>query len=467
MQKIFDKEVLGDTNDKKFAEQERDEKAAISASKSEELNQATDDLQKESEDKASDEEFLNELTGQCEEKAHQFDQRSQARAGELTALSQATEVLEEGAADNYKANKKLVGLQKESSSPVAFVQINSVQEQQAKAMLTLNGQAHHSIQRVMSFLDTAAVRIDSRLLSTLSVRVKVAEDHFVKVRGLIKDLIAKLEKQAEEEAQQKSFCDDAMKKAISGRDEANSKIEAANAEIATLTSRKQANEEEIETKQGEIAEMTKALNEATELRQKEHEDNVKTIGMAMEGKHAVETALEILQSFYGGGELGLLQTKYVPPNADREGNTVGDLAPDTFEGEYKGAEAESKGILGILEIVLADFDRTITKTKEEEDEAQTKFEEFEKETHDSINEKEKRVKELKDENAEIEANLLTQETTLSDAKKSLEASLDELKDLESQCVAPEETWEERRAKRKAEVEALKEALSILEDAFTG
>ena len=50
------------------------------------------------------------------------------------------------------------------------------------------------------------------------MRVTVAADHFVKVRGLIKDLIAKLKADAKSEATQKGNCDTGMAKAIAGRD---------------------------------------------------------------------------------------------------------------------------------------------------------------------------------------------------------------------------------------------------------
>ena len=45
-----------------------------------------------------------------------------------------------------------------------------------------------------------------------------------------------------------------------------------------------------------------------------------------------------------------MQTKYTPPNSDREGNTVGDVAPDFAGDNYAGAQSESKGIVGILEV---------------------------------------------------------------------------------------------------------------------
>merc|ERR1712151_258490 len=107
--------------------------------------------------------------------------------------------------------------------------------------------------------------------------------------------------------------------------------------------------------------------------------------MATEGKEAVKVALTILQDFYDNA---FVQTrKYVPPDADRDGNTVGDLAPKVFEKKYHGAQSEAGGIVGILEVILSDFERTISKTTQDEEDSQAAFELFEKETNDDIDEK--------------------------------------------------------------------------------
>merc|ERR1719440_64718 len=97
----FEKDRLGLSNEKKFAEKEKAQKEAIEQAKTEELEQAKTDKDEETADRDADQSFLNVLTADCEAKATLFDERSKTRADELTALSKATTALEEGAVPNF------------------------------------------------------------------------------------------------------------------------------------------------------------------------------------------------------------------------------------------------------------------------------------------------------------------------------------------------------------------------------
>jgi len=454
----FEKNKLALSNEKKFAEKDRAEKEAIVEAKTEDLEAAKTDRDEEQADRDADQKFMDDLTAECEGKATQFDARSSTRADELTALSKATAELESGAAPNMAANKKLVGLAQKSvklGKPVSFVQISNVQHEQSGKEAAL--------QRVRSFLNGAAERTGSSVISSLAARVQVAEDHFVKVRGLIKDLIAKLKADAKAEATQKGVCDTGMAKAISDRDEANAKIEVANAKITTLTAKQNSLEDEVDTLNGQISELKKALLEATELRDDAKAENTKAMDMTEAGADSVKLALGILNGFYKNA---FMQTaKYTPPRGDRDGNTVGDLAPEVFgnDDSYHGSQSESKGIVGILEVILSDFQRSNKQAQKDEKESKEAFEAFEKETNDDVDKKQNRIKKANGEISNAKSDILDQEQALSDAKDLLASGLEALEELEAMCVKGEETWEERKKKREDEIEALKSALQILEE----
>merc|ERR1712196_536580 len=105
------------------------------------------------------------------------------------------------------------------------------------------------------------------------------------------------------------------------------------------------------------------------------------IGDSEAGLEAVKDAIAVLKEFY---ENAFVQTGFVPAGADRDGNTVKDLAPAGQSGTYHGNQDAAKGIFGLLEVIQSDFERTSEKTTSEEEKAQSEFEEYEKETKQSI-----------------------------------------------------------------------------------
>eukprot|EP00747_Dinoflagellata_sp_TGD_P156893 gnl/TRDRNA2_/TRDRNA2_177696_c3_seq8.p1 gnl/TRDRNA2_/TRDRNA2_177696_c3~~gnl/TRDRNA2_/TRDRNA2_177696_c3_seq8.p1 ORF type:complete len:710 (+),score=247.80 gnl/TRDRNA2_/TRDRNA2_177696_c3_seq8:64-2193(+) len=468
LEAALEKKILALKTQKGFAEKERDEKSALEASKSDEMAAAKEDKASEIKSKKADNDFMDVLTEQCEQKAKEFDQRSQMRADELTAMSEALDSLEKGVKPNYDANKKLVGLAQRSATPKghwAWVEDGPSASAKPASFIQLRKSsgttARQVVQKVQELLQSKADILKNAQLSAVALKVKLSEDHFVKVRGLIKDLIAKLKADAEAEAEQKGFCDKNMADATSARDEAKMTIEAKTADTHKNEAEKAKLNEEISALQEAIAANKKGLNEATQLRNKEKADNKKTLTDAEAGKDAVKFAITTLKDFYEGASM--IQTRYTPPAADRSGMTVSDMAPKAFSGTYHGNQAQSKGIIGMLEVILSDFERTLETVEATEDEAQKKFESFESETESDNEEKQEDVEKKESRISDIEDALVTLADEKSDGEKKLDGALEELEKLKSMCVEGGETYAERVAAREQEIAALKEAMQMLID----
>mmetsp|Transcript_30882 Transcript_30882/g.83671 ORF Transcript_30882/g.83671 Transcript_30882/m.83671 type:complete len:704 (-) Transcript_30882:97-2208(-) len=457
-QSSFERKKLGLENEKKFAAKEKLEKEKLEAFKTERLQEASGEQLAEQGAKSADQAFMSTLTEQCEAKAKAWDDRSQTRAQEITAISKAMEALETGVAPNWQANRMLVGLQRGSRAP-SFLQLRG-SERHRRA----SGGAGRQ-QRVLALLDKAAGSLHSPVLSVAALRVRASEDHFEKVRSIIKDLVSKLEAQASAEATTKSFCDKEMAAAVTQRDAKAEEVESLTAQITEKEAKKAKLNAETAALSQAIADNFKALKEATELRTDEKKDNTGVMRDASEGKKAVEYALQVLKAFYSSQASSLVQRRggYVPPNSDRAGKTVGDLAPEVFEGSYKGAQEGSKGIIGLLEVILADFDRTDQTVAAQEKLYAQEFQSFESAISTDTNAKEGDKSTKEGQVATLEDDLVRLADLKKDALQAHDLANSELEKLSAMCVEGEETYEERVAKREKEIAALKEAHAILEN----
>merc|ERR1719269_83937 len=213
---------------------------------------------------ADDEKYLEDLKQSCSMKAQEWATRQKDAAGELAAIAKAKEVLESG----------------------------------VKVLLQVSSKTH-------SKNDEIAVKRD-RVISILSK----LEDHsyfftqiksearaggpFDKVKGLIEDMITRLEKEAAEEADAKAFCDKETSESkakqaelTASSDKSQVRIEKATATIAELKE--------------QMAEMDAAQAEATSLRNKEHEEYLKASKEYKDSAEAVANAIAVLTDYYSSG----------------------------------------------------------------------------------------------------------------------------------------------------------------------
>merc|ERR1719393_1140623 len=119
-------------------------------------------------------------------------------------------------------------------------------------------------------------------------------------------MIAKLLKEAQEEATQKAFCDEEMGKSNKAKDQKTMTLEKLNARIDKASARKAELEQAVKDLEAEVAELDKATAEATKVRNAEHETYLKASKDYGDAAAATEKAIKILKDFYDNASL--LQT---------------------------------------------------------------------------------------------------------------------------------------------------------------
>merc|ERR1719356_776749 len=140
---------------------------------------------------------------------------------------------------------------------------------------------------------------------------------------MIEDLLEKLKAEAAAEAEHKAWCDEQLKENKHKRDDKTIAVEKLTAEIEKMTGEIADMGARIATLIEEQSQLTKAMADATEIRQKEKAENEDTIADAKAGSAAVANALQVLQEFYGSQSSFLQRGKQVPEKAENE-DTIAD-----------------------------------------------------------------------------------------------------------------------------------------------
>merc|ERR1719326_2779569 len=271
------------------------------------------------------------------------------------------------------------------------------------------------------------------MASAMRLGAANSADPFAKVKGLITDMIATLESEAEEDASHKAYCDKEMSETTAKKDDLTAESDKLSTKIAQNKAASAKLKEAVATLQQELASMAKAKAEADKLRAEEkaaYEKNGAEMKMGIEG---VKKALSVLKEYYA--------------KADKS---------------HESAEGAGSGIIGLLEVCESDFTKGLTEMTAEEETAASEYEAYVKEDEIATVKKQQDVKYKTKEAAGLDKNVADLSNDLASVTDELSAVLSALDKLKEMCVAKAEPYAERKARRESEIAGLKEALQILE-----
>jgi hypothetical protein len=418
-----------------FARSAREEKKVA---KSKALQQGADargDLSDTTTTRDDDVKFLADMTATCEQKASAYEQRQKLRASELEAVHKAIEIMSGSAVSGASETHLPQLLQKKAVTTLVQLRSNSVSPAQSK---------------VAAYLKKQAGKLNSRVLSALATRV--AADPFKKVKKMVKDLIVKLMEEANAEADHKGWCDMELATNEKTRTEKTDAVVNLHAEIDELEASVAKLSQDISVLAGQIAELDAAVAKATGLRTAEKDKNQITIKDAIGAQEAVSSAIGVLKDFYAGAEQA---TAFTQTKAKAK-------QPEVFDEPYKGMGGENGGVIGMMEVIQADFARLESETKSSESEAAKEYEEFMADARVDKAQKEKDHEYKGKKFASQSKALEERKTDLAGTQKELDAAIAYYDKLKPDCIATVEPYEERVARRKEEIESLQEALRILQ-----
>merc|ERR1719272_928952 len=319
------------TDEIKFANKDMDKAKKGLAESQEKKANAEGDLAVTEKDLAEDIKTKSTLHQDCMNAAEEFELATKSRGEELGALATAKKVIKEatgGAAEqSYSFLQMFSGADLAKTEAVRFIRDLA---RKAKA--------------------PALAQLASRMASAMKMGAAAGEDPFAKVKGLITDMVATLEQEAEEDATQKAFCDKATAEATAKKDDLTAENNKLSTKIAQDKSASAKLKEEAATLQNELASMAKAKADADQLRATERAAFEKNSAEMKAGIEGVKKALSVLKDYYA--------------KSDKS---------------HQSAEGAGSGIIGLLEVCESDFTKGLTEMTAQEETAASEYEAYAKE----------------------------------------------------------------------------------------
>merc|ERR1719420_1733130 len=223
--------------------------------------------------KAADEEYASTLKTECETKATEWEQRQKDATEEMGVIAKAKDILVGGVK--------------------AFVQVKTVSKKSDFDTDDEDDKTADRREKVVNLLKELATTQKSYALNQMAAMAR--SDPFVKIRGLIEDMIAKLLKEAQEEATQKAFCDEEIGKSKKAQEEKQAKIDEYQTRIDKASSTIATLMEDVKELESEVAEIDANQAEATDMRNKENADYVQASTDFRDSAAAVAKAIEVLK----------------------------------------------------------------------------------------------------------------------------------------------------------------------------
>jgi len=407
------------TDEIKFANKEMDE-AKTSKSESTEIKATSEgDLNVASKDLAEDVKELQGLHHNCMTKAEEFEAETNSRGEELKALATAKKIVIEatgGALDQ---------------TGQSFLQVSKLSSRTDLA----NFEVIHMIRDLAKKEGSAALtQLASRVATAVRFGGSNQADIFAKVKDLIRDMVAKLEKDAEGDATEKAFCDKELAETNLKKDDKSADIEKLSAKIEQQKSQSVKLKGDVATLQAELAELTSSQAEMDKIRAEEKAVFQKSSSETEQALEGVKTALKVLNEYYA--------------KADKA---------------HSSSDGASTGIIGLLEVCESDFSKSLTEMTAAEESAVTDFEQQTNENKIMKVTKEQDAKYKTKESNGLDKSVAELSSDKSGVETELSAVNEYLKELNGRCIAKAETFEERTERRKAEIAGLKEALQVLDN----
>lgn len=415
-----------------------DEQKAAKAAAEENKATAVGDLSETTKALANSKNALETTSTTCMTVAADHEATMKGRAEELNAIATARKILQETSSGAVSQTYSFfqLGSSLRTRADLANAEIIQIVKKLARE--------HHS---------AALAQLASRISAVIRYGGSSGEDPFVKVRGLIADMIAKLEKEASSEANEKAYCDEELAKTKAKKEELNYEISKLTSKIDKAAAKSASLKDSVKNLQAELAALAKSQAEMDKIRGEERAAYSTAKEDLTLGLSGVRKALGVLRDYYGGAAAAsMLQS-----GSDMSLVMQQPAAPV----QHSKASGAGGSIMDILEVVESDFAKNLASEETQEADAAAEYERTTQENKVTTALKEQDVKYETKEFKGLDKTISELSSDRDTTNSELGAVLEYDGKLKERCIAKPETYEQRKGRREAEITGLKEALSIL------
>merc|ERR1719450_504617 len=272
-------------------------------------------------------------------------------------------------------------------------------------MLQLRSQLHTSTDlrntEVVTLVKQLAKQQHSVALEQLASRIAAVvrygnsdgADVFGKIKGLISDLIAKLESEADADADEKAWCDEQMAKTEAKQTELEDDVKKLTTKIDQATSKSAGLKEEVKELQAELATLAQEQAEMDKIRREQNAAYTQAKAELELGLGGVRKALSVLQEYYGGAA-AMLQ------NGD-----IGAFMQQPSVPQHSKATGAGQSIIGILQVCESDFAKDLAAEEAEESDSQAEYDKMTQENAVTKTTKDQDVKYKTQEHKGLDKNI--------------------------------------------------------------
>jgi len=406
----------------KVAEKDLDQAKKGLASSQEGKATAEGDLSVTEKDLTEDKSTLKTLHQDCMNGAEDFQREHQERGEELKAIATAKKVLQ----DVLGASAQSYGAALDQAS---FLQIS-----RSKLYTGADLAKFEAVRFIRDLArkenSVALAQLASQMSSAIRFSESAGADPFAKVKGLITDMLERLEKDAKGDASQKAYCDKETGETKQKKLEKTYEIEKLSTKIDSQNAKSAKLKEQVAELQKELAGLASSQAEMDKIRSEEKALYDKNSAEMKQGIEGVKKALQVLRDYYSQQD--------------------------------KGHQGAGGGIVSMLEVVESDFTKGLAEMESAESNAVREYEKVSYMNEVAKTSKGQDVKYKTKEGAGLDKATSEAESDREGVQAELDALNEYLGKLDKMCVAKAEPYAERKRRREAELAGLKQALQILE-----